>query len=142
MKKALIFILSLMLTGSLFSQTIGDTIVSNNAKNLKLTVLYFHITNRCNTCTTIETLVRKTIFENFKTEVDSGIINLSIINCELPENKVISEKYDAYGATLAITFIDGAKEKSEDLSNWAFQKVNKEDIFISELKNKITELLK
>ena len=142
MKKPLIFVLSLLLTGSLFSQTIGDTVISNNAKNLKIHILYFHITNRCNTCTTIETLVRKTIFENFKTEVDSGIINVSIINCELPENKVISEKYDAYGATLAITFINGAKEKSEDLSNWAFQKVHKEDIFISELKNKITELLK
>lgn len=142
MKKPLIFVLSLLLTGSLFSQTIGDTVISNNAKNLKIHILYFHITNRCNTCTTIETLVRKTIFENFKTEVDSGIINVSIINCELPENKTISEKYQAYGATLAITKTDGTKEKTEDLTNWAFQKVHKEDIFISELKNKITELLK
>lgn len=142
MKKPLIFVLSLLLTGSLFSQTIGDTIISNNAKNFKIHILYFHITNRCNTCTTIETLVRKTIFENFKIEVDSGIINVSIINCELPENKTISEKYQAYGATLAITKTDGTKEKTEDLTNWAFQKVHKQDIFISELKNKITELLK
>lgn len=125
-----------------FAQQSRDTIISNDTSKLKVKVLYFHITNRCNTCYSIEAAVRKTIDENFKTELDSGIVDLYILNCELPENKVISEKYQAYGATLAVTKVDGIKEKTEDLTNFAFSKIHDQDIFVSELKSKILVLLK
>jgi len=123
-------------------QSAADTVISNNPQKVKVKVLYFHITNRCHTCFSIEASVRKTIFENFKTELDSGIVDLYILNCELPINKVISEKYQAYGATLAITKIAGGKEKTEDLTSFAFAKIHDENIFISELKLKIENLLK
>ena len=142
MKKTILLIAVILFGLQLSAQTNGDTIISNNPKNLKLKVLYFHITNRCNTCKSIEAHVRKTINENFKTELENGIIDLYILNCELPENKVISEKYDAYGATLAVTKITGTTEKTEDLTNFAFSKAHDETIFVGELKIKIQELLK
>lgn len=120
-----------------------DTIISNNPANLKLKVLYFHITNRCNTCRGIEANVRKTLDEQFKNEVDSGIIDLYIMNCELPENQDLVKKYEAYGATLAITSVQHGKEqKTVDLTNWAFQKAHDPEIFVSELKSKIEEYIK
>ena len=142
MKTSFVILFSLLLSFQVFTQTIGDTVISNNSEKLKVKVLYFHITNRCNTCTSIETAVKKTIYENFKTELDSGIIDIYVLNCELPENKVISEKYQAYGATLALTKIAGTKEITEDLTGFAFAKIHDESIFISELKSKIDELLK
>ena len=141
--KTLAFILfAFILSFQGFAQKNTDTIISNNNQSLKLKVLYFHITNRCNTCRSIEANVRKTINENFKNELDSGIIDLYIVNCELPENKTLSEKYQAYGATLALTKMIGGKELTEDLTNFAFAKIHDESIFISELKSKIQELLK
>ena len=142
MKTLAIVLFGFLLSLQGFSQVDADTIISNDTQKLKVKVLYFHITNRCNTCRSIEAAVKKTINENFKTELDSGIVDLYILNCELPENKTISEKYDAYGATLAVTKIDGDKEKTEDLTSFAFAKIHDETIFISELKTKIQELLK
>lgn len=142
MKTIAVILFALILSFQGFAQKSADTIISNNTQNLKVKVLYFHITNRCNTCYSIEANVRKTINENFKNELDSGIVDLYIVNCELPENKAISEKYEAYGATMAVTKIDGDKEKTEDLTNFAFSKIHDQDIFVSELKSKIQELLK
>lgn len=135
--------IAIILSFSAFSQTIGDTVIANNAAKLKVKVLYFHITNRCNTCISIETNVRKTIFDNFKSQLDNGEVDLYIVNCELPANKVLAEKYNAYGATFALTtYKNGKENETEDLSNWAFQKVHKPEIFISELKEKINKQLK
>jgi len=87
--------------------------------------------------------VRKTIFENYKNQIDSGLVNLYILNCELPENLELVKKYEAYGATLAITpYKKGVELKTEDLSNWAFKTVHDPDVFISELKEKINSYLK
>lgn len=142
MKIITIAFFSLMLSFHGFSQNNVDTIISNNPSKLKVKILYFHITNRCNTCYSIEAAVRKTIDENFKTELDSGIVDMYIMNCELPENKLISEKYQAYGATLALTKVEGDKETTEDLTNFAFSKIHDESVFVSELNSKILELLK
>ncbi|MEI6766819.1 MAG: nitrophenyl compound nitroreductase subunit ArsF family protein [Bacteroidota bacterium] len=143
MKKVTLIIIALILTFPAFSQQNGDTIISNNPANLKLKVYYFHITNRCHTCISIETNIRKTINENFLNQLETGIIDLYIMNCELPENQTLVKKYDAYGATLALTsYTNGKEQKTEDLTNWAFQKIHSSDVFVTELKLKIEDYLK
>ncbi|HRZ41648.1 MAG TPA: nitrophenyl compound nitroreductase subunit ArsF family protein [Bacteroidales bacterium] len=139
MKKALIFIaLTTFSFNSFAQQQDHDTIISNNPANLKVQVLYFHITNRCGTCRGIEANVRKTIETWFSMELDSGIVELHILNCELPENKQKAEKYEAYGATLALTvYKDGVELNTYDITDWAFQKAHNPDLFIAELKAKI-----
>lgn len=120
-----------------------DTIISNNSQNLKLKVLYFHITNRCNTCRSIEANVRKTLDDYFKIELETGIIDFYVMNCELPKNQDLVKKYDAYGATLAFSaYKNGVEQKPEDLTNWAFQKTHSPELFISELKAKIEKHIK
>lgn len=143
MKKILIIFAVFLMALSAKGQKIGDTIISNNSDNLKVKVLYFHITHRCQGCTTIETLVRKTIDDGFKDYLETGYLDLYILNCELPENKDLVKKYDAYGATLAITsYVDGREDKTEDLTTWAFQNVHKPEVFDKELSIKIYEYLK
>jgi len=143
MKKLIILLIITTFSLQLSAQKTGDTIVSNNAQNLKLKVYYFHITNRCNTCTHIELNLRKTIETHFQKELNEGIIDLYILNCENHEYKDLVKKYDAYGSTLALTsFKNGVEQKTEDLSNFAFSKAHNEDVFITELKAKIDENLK
>lgn len=142
MKKLALLIFVLFLTNSIFAQKSNDTIISNNPSNLKAKVMYFHITNRCRTCYSIEKFVMQTVDSIFKSELETGIIDLFIINCELPEYKELAQKYDAYGATLALTAVKNGKEiKTEDLTTWAFQKVHKPDIFVIELKQKINQII-
>lgn len=144
MKKLIIIALSLIWSMQLFAQQNGDTNISNNPHKVKLRVLYFHIEHRCNTCHSIETYVRKTLFENFQMQIDNGLIDLSIINCEDTLNAAISKKYDAYGATLAITPFDvnGQELKYEEMTGWAFKTIGNPELFISQLKEKITAYLK
>lgn len=137
MKRVLFITMMLLTTSTLFAQT------QNLNKKTKLLVYYFHVTDRCNTCRSIEAVTTKVLNENFKTELDSEIIVFKTFNVEYPENKYICEKYQAYGATLALTKIEfGAEVKIEDMTNFAFSKIHTEEAFISGLKSKIEELLK
>jgi C4-dicarboxylate transporter len=143
MKKTIILLIMIISVMTLHAQSSGDTIIANNPKNLKIKVYYFHITNRCSSCKAIEANVRKTLNDNFLNQMETGVIDLYILNCELPENKEIAKKYDAYGATLAYTtFSKGKEVKSEDLTSWAFKKAHDPLIFVLELKTQIEELIK
>ena len=132
-----------MFSMQIFSQINADTIISNDKNKLRVQVLYFHITDRCNTCRSIEANVRKTIDAYFQKELKSGELDLYILNCELQKNDSLVKIYDAYGATLAITpCVKGKAGKIEDITTWAFQKVHNSDVFLSELKEKIEKYIK
>jgi hypothetical protein len=142
MKNIFIVVGLVILSLQLFGQKVADTVIANNPQNLKVKVYYFHITNRCHTCTSIEVNIRKTLFENFANQLETGVVDLYILNCEKPENLDLVKKYDAYGATLVLSNYNLGKEnKFEDISNWAFQKVNKPEDFISGLKQKINSII-
>lgn len=144
MKKILLFVLMLTaLSLQSRAQKTGDTIVTNNRDSLKLQVYYFHITHRCGTCYAIEENLRKTLFTYFEPQINHGVIDLLIMNCELPENKDLVQKYDAYGATLAFSpYIKGIEQKPVDLTGWAFSKIHTPELFIEGLREKIVENLK
>ena len=117
-------------------------LIQLNSKT-KLIVYYFHLTNRCHTCTSIETTTVNILNEKFKTELDNEIIVFKSINVDDKANEVLCKKYEAYGSTLALTKMkDGKELKTEDLTNMAFSKINKPDLFSSELIGKINEMLK
>ena len=145
MKNLTFLTIALFLTLQSFGQMQedNDTIIANNPPNLKLKVFYFHITNRCNTCRSIESNVRATLKENFGYELENGVIDLYVLNCELPENQMLVEKYEAYGATLVITsFLNGTEQETEDLTAWAFKRVYDPGVFKEELTEKINVYIK
>ncbi len=144
MKKILFSITLSFLSVLSFGQAKDSITTDKNINSkLKVQVYYFHLTNRCHTCMSIESELRKTIDSLFKTELDSGIIRFAALNCELPENADLAKKYDAYGATLALTEYRNSKEiKKEDITSWAFSKVHFPEVFSKELKQKINEFLK
>lgn len=141
--KKIFFLCSVLFAMHAQAQLQGDTIISANEENLKVKLLYFHITHRCNTCLSIEANIRKTIEQHFSSELETGVLALYIMNCELPENQELVKKYDAYGATLALTsYTAGRENKTDDITGWAFQKAGNAEKFIAELKSKIEEHLK
>lgn len=124
---------------------IKETVTTDKNINskLKLQIYYFHLTNRCHTCTSIEAELRKGLDSLFIKDLNTDILRFASLNCETKENEAIARKYDAYGATLAFTvFKDGKEIKKIDLTNWAFAKIHKPEIFSAELKQKIQEIIK
>jgi hypothetical protein len=143
MKTLIFMVLVMALPLMACSQQRGDTVISSNPQKLKLKLLYFHITDRCHACYTIEDKVRETVFEHFMAELEEGILDLHILNCELEENQNLVAKYDAYGATLAFSaYVNGVEQKPDDITNWAFQRTLKPELFISELKEKIEKRIR
>ena len=86
--------------------------------NAKLEVLYFHVTERCPACIAIENNTKKVLDENFKTLLDSGIIQFRSLNLEEKANTSLVEKYQIGYSTLLLIKSDGTKT---DFTNTAFQ---------------------
>lgn len=144
MKKIMLLIVISIISSISYGQ-IKETVTTdkNVSSKLKLQVYYFHLTNRCHTCTSIEAELRKDLDSLFSKELQSDVLRFAALNCEVKENEALAKKYDAYGATLAFTiYKDGKELKKIDLSNWAFAKVNKPKLFAAELKQKILEIIR
>lgn len=144
MKKIFLLIIISILTSVSYGQ-IKETITTENNINsgLKLQIYYFHLTNRCHTCTSIEAEVRRNLDSLFTNDLNSEVLRFAALNCEAKEYEALARKYDAYGATLAFTvYKDGKEIKKIDLSNWAFSKIYKPEIFSAEFKKKIEKIIR
>ncbi len=121
--------------------SITSSAISQNA-NTKLLVYDFHITNRCQTCTKIEQVTVETLDTFYRAQLDSGIIVFKTFNCELDENAELVKKYSAYGSTLVLTaLLPEGKEVIVDITDLAFSKIGKKELFVEKLREKIDELL-
>lgn len=107
-------LLIMMLSITLFGYSQPKQIASKP----KLEVLYFHATNRCATCNAIENNALKTLDQNFKTEMDKGVIKFTSINVDESVNKALAERYKVAFSTLLLVNNDGA---ITELSKSAFQ---------------------
>jgi len=138
MKKLMFLFITFIFVSSVFGQN-----VQIPDKNTKLLIYYFHVTHRCNTCIKIENTTKKILDTYYSKELKKGIIIFQSINCELPENKNLVDKYQAYGATLAFTpIIQGKEAGIDDQTSFAFSKINNEEVFTEGLKEKINSYIK
>jgi hypothetical protein len=151
MKHPILF-LSLVLLSTLFSCNSGSENSSQNADstkttneinpNLKLQVYYFHSTMRCKTCNAIEATVKKTIDTFYENEITNGVISFKSINVDEEANKALAEKYLAYGSALHLIAIENGEEKDNDLTEFAFSNIYKDnDAFSNSLKDTIQTLI-
>lgn len=133
----LLFILALIgLNSNLSAQ-------AKSAVKPLLEVYYFHTTNRCPTCISIEANTKKTLETSFAKELKEGKIKFTVLNSDDDKNKAICEKYEASGATLILVKYLNGKETSENMTNFAFSySRNQADKFMAGLKEKINSLLK
>jgi len=106
----------------------------------KVEVFMFHSTQRCPTCIKIGQLTKATIEERFSEQLKSGKINFREINIDLPENKILAEKFQAGGSALFINAITNGKDNiKEDINVWRL--VSNEQRFITYFEDKIKKLI-
>jgi len=132
MKKLLVLVFALLFASIVFGQ--------NTAK---LAVVYFHAEHRCPTCLSIEENTKKTLNTWFSEQLKAGAITLSVLDVSDSKNLKMVEKYQADGSGLFVTRMEGKKEKTTDLTNFAFSySRNQPEKFISGLKAEIEKNLK
>jgi hypothetical protein len=114
MKKFLVFLVAIILGVFFWSckQTRTNQLQTNSKAEVE--VLYFHTTIRCPACIAIENNTKKVLDENFKTLLDSGIIQFRSYNMDEKANKSLVEKYQISYLTLLIIKTDGTKTDFTD----------------------------
>ena len=134
MKKLLplIGLLALFMTTLVFAQEVIDT-----AK--KLDIYYFHGHRRCATCRAIENETRALLSSDFKKELDTGVVKLTVLNLEEPESQALVQKYGIWGPSLLLANNQGQKV---DLTELGFRFArNKPERFREELRSIIQQQL-
>jgi hypothetical protein len=119
------------------SKTIATTDTST-----KIEVIDFYGTHRCVTCEAIETNARYTVETYFQDEVKSGKITYKTVNVDEEKNYDIAERFEATGTALFINVIKGGNEQHIDLTNFGFAKGRDQEVFSTELREKIMVQLK
>lgn len=106
-----------------------DEKISNNpqiqSKSLpssRVVVYYFHRTQRCHTCLTLEKFSREAVEKIYQKELKSGKLEFKALNIELPENEHFISDFDLYGSALIVARYDDKKlAEFKDLAEiWTF----------------------
>lgn len=145
---ALILILWIASYGPLKSDALAsDHLQSREEKSYqqkqsadKVQVFVFHATQRCISCITIGKFAKETVDQYFQSELRDGKIEFKEINIDLPENRMLAQKFQASGSALFINSIrNGQDNISEDVQVWRL--VQNKTQFKSYLKSKLDVLL-
>ncbi len=113
---------------------------NNKIRPDKIEIIEFHNTQRCTSCLKAEELIQKTINTKFSEEVNNWLISFTDINIDLPENKDISNKFKAWGLSIAINTITNWIDNIEfDTNSWTL--LSNEEKYISYFEKKINNLL-
>lgn len=78
-------------------------------KTIKVEVLYFHATIRCEGCLMIEKYTKETIEQVFANELKSGVLSFASLDFMQEENSHYVEKFGIETQTLIVQLSDGTK---------------------------------
>ena len=138
MKKTSVLLFVILLSAFAFSQ---DEEVKS--KKSQIDIYYFHRTERCNTCLSIEENTKTVLEQYFADELKNGLVSFKSINFEGETDKEIIDKYEADGPSLFLTKIKKGKETTKDLTDFAFDNsLHNADKYKAGLQKKINELLR
>lgn len=72
-----------------------------------LNIYFFHLTERCDACTAIETNTETVLKEHFNDQIENGTIKYYSFNIDKKENKTVTEKYQISYTSLLLVRSDG-----------------------------------
>lgn len=124
------------------STTAKTTVVPDAEKQPHtLIVYYFHGNFRCQSCATIEKLTRQAVTTGFADQLESGRIELKIVNVEETPNEHYSKDYKLYTKSVILSDVKNGKEASWKNLEQVWTKLNNENQFIDYIQSEIKTLL-
>lgn len=114
----------------------------NSTKKNRVEVYCFHGTRQCETCKNMKANTKTALDTYFTSQLKDSTIVFSIIDVDDEKNEKIAEKFQATGTALMINKVVNGKDSIVDWSDFAFEKANDNEVYISELKKMIDAILK
>lgn len=117
-------------------------IKSVSTQQNRLEVFCFHGTRQCETCKNMKANTKTTLDKYFATQLKDSTIIFSIVDVDDEKNEKLAEKFQATGTALMVNKVVNGKDSIIDWSDFAFEKANDNDVYITELKTMIESVLK
>ena len=94
-------------------------------KTDRIDVVYFHRTQRCDSCLWVGTAARQVMETYFKDELASGKVTFQEVDVQKPENAALAKQYRATGSSLYMNYyrdgVDNIREARDTypmVGNW------------------------
>ena len=105
-------------------------------------VLYFHGKVRCQTCSDNEASASKVVRVSFAKELKSRQVVYRVVDISQSKNKALARRYQVSWSSLILVRHHAGKEKTVNLTNYAFSHIANKQAFQKELERQIRMLLK
>lgn len=112
------------------------------AKQNRLEVYCFHGTRQCETCKNMKANTKTVLDKYFANQLKDSSIVFSIVDVDDEKNEKLAEKFQATGTALMINKVVNGKDSIVDWSDFAFEKANDNEVYITELKTMLEGVLK
>lgn len=113
---------------------------SPTLKENRIDVVYFHRTNRCNSCQYAESAIQTTLDIYYTEELNEGIITFQSVDVQNSGNSAIIEQYGAYTSQLFINTVMDNKDHIEHIEEiWSY--IGDDAAFTLLVRNKINDAL-
>ena len=111
-------------------------------ENIRIDVMYFHATMRCQSCLTIEEFTRNSVNSSFEKELKDSSIKLTILDFQDEKNEHFQDDYKFETQTLIISKkIDGKEVKWKNLEKiWDY--MNNYEKFRTYVAEEVKQLIK
>ena len=83
---------------------------SDDGKENRVNVYYFHTTFRCPSCNAIENHTKSSVEDHFKKELESGTVVFKEVNVDLEENKHYIKGFELYTKQVIVEQIKNGKQ--------------------------------
>lgn len=105
-------------------------------------VLYFHGKVRCQTCNDIEASTSQVVKSLFAKELKNRQLVYRVVDISQQRNKSLARKYQVSWSSLILVRHHAGKEKTVNLTTYAFSHISNKQAFQKELESQIRTLLK
>jgi hypothetical protein len=114
----------------------------SSVKLNRVEVYCFHGTRQCETCKNMKANTKTALDTYFAAQLKDSTIVFSIIDVDDEKNEKLAEKFQATGTALMINKVVNGKDSIVDWSDFAFEKANDNQTYITEFKTMIEAVLK
>ncbi len=107
-----LFLLAIIVVG-VFSNSQDQEVAAATApvRNAdRIDVVYFHRTERCDSCIWAGQTSGNTVAKYFAGELASGRVTFREVDVQKPENMAVTAKYGASGSSLFLDYVSGGKD--------------------------------
>lgn len=133
-----VFLLAIFLIGGGTPQSFAE----ESPSKATITTYYFHGTYRCSTCNKMEQYSKEVIENDFKYDLDSGVLQFKSVNIESRGNEHYVSDYQLYTKTLILSLVkDGKEVRSKNLDKiWEY--VRNKERFQNYVRDEVTAFMK